>query len=98
MGLIKDANKAVADSIYERSKEYLRKKNGLTHVMCYMLEGKLGDAVAQCETRLTTLMNQILLGLQNDEYEVLDVKIEPVPSKDWLSGQRQMYLATITYK
>lgn len=98
MGVTKDANKAVGDKLYEDAREYLRKKNGLTHVMCFMLEGKLGAQAAQCETRVTTMMNQILLGLQTDEYEVLDIKIEPVPSKDWLSGQRQMYLATITYK
>lgn len=42
MGIIKEANKAGAAAVYENSRECLRKKNGLTHVMCYALEGKLG--------------------------------------------------------
>ena len=93
------ADKSIAETVYESSRRFLRKKNGLTHVMCFYL---LGDRVfwktTTCEGMITDQANQILLSMQKDDYEVIDVKITPVFEASDKRGDNTMYLMTVTYK
>ena len=97
MGVFSAGQKAVADSVYESSKQYLRKQNGLTHVICYYLSSQLNMAVASCENKLSDQINQIIVAMQKDGYEILDVKITPLYQKDFISGTRA-YMVMVMYK
>ena len=98
MGFLNDARKAVADSVYENSKQYLRQKNGYTHVIAFYIEGKLTDAAFSCDGKITSQLNQIIVGMQKDGYEILDVDIVFIPESGGIITKRQMYMASITYK
>lgn len=88
-----------ADEVYEESRKYLRKKNGLTHVICfYLFSEDVFRNMTRCEGRITDQLNQILLAMQKDEYEILDVKMVPTFEHDMMTKNRNGYLATITYK
>ena len=88
-----------ADEVYEESRKYLRKKNGLTHAICfYLFSEDVFRNMTRCEGRITDQLNQILLAMQKDEYEILDVKMVPTFEHDMLTKNRNGYLATITYK
>lgn len=91
--------KSQADDVLEESRRYLRKQNGLTHVICFYLmsEDVLRNRTT-CEGRLSDQINQIIVGMQKDGYEILDVKMLPTFEKDMLTGHRNSYLVTITYK
>ncbi len=92
-------DKNIADSVYEESRRFLRKKNGLTHVISFYI---LGDRVfikqTVCEGRITDRANQILLAMQKDDYEILDVKLTPVFEASDKRGDNTTYLLTVTYK
>lgn len=91
--------KNLANTVYEESRKYLRKKNGFVHVICfYLFSQDVLRGHTQCEGRITDQTNQILLAMQKDEYEILDVKMSPTFEKDGLRDARNSYLVTITYK
>lgn len=98
MALFGDANKGLADSIYEASREHLRKQNGLTHVMCYYLFSQIVTTMSTCEEKITDQTNQIIVAMQKEGYEILDVKIVPTMDTSSFNKNRNGFLLTITYK
>lgn len=98
MKMFGETNKELANSIYETSREYLRKKNGLTHVMCYYIFSSIVTEMTSCEGKITDQLNQIIVAMQKEDYEILDVKIVPTMETSTFNKNRRGYLVTITYK
>lgn len=92
--LLKDIQEK-ANTMYETARPFLRKHNGKTHVIFFYLEQSVAFHIG-CEEQLTIQLNQLLLGLQKDEYEILDVKLNQLQEKS-IAGEKR-FLALITYK
>jgi len=93
------ADKSAADTALESAQKYLRKQNGLTHAICFYLYSEMSfRGYTTCDGRLTDQLNQIIVGMQKDGYEILDVKMVPTFEHDMMTKNRNGYLATITYK
>lgn len=97
MGAFDESRKAVAEGLYEAAKPYLRKHNGLTHVIFFYLTGEFGGSHYGCDQKMTLQLNQYIVGMQKDDYEILDIKLEVLPEKSALMNQ-QRYVAMVTYK
>lgn len=92
-------DKMAADSALEGARQYLRKQNGLTHAICFYLYSEVSlRGYTTCDGRLSDQLNQIIVGMQKDGYEILDVKMVPTFEHDMMTKNRNGYLATITYK
>ena len=92
-------DKMAADSALEGARQYLRKQNGLTHAICFYLYSEVSlRGYTTCDGRLSDQLNQIIVGMQKDGYEVLDVKMVPTFEHDMMTKNRNGYLATIAYK
>lgn len=92
-------DKLAADNALEGARQYLRKQNGLTHAICFYLYSEVAfRGYTTCDGRLSDQLNQIIVGMQKDGYEILDVKMVPTFENDALTKSRNGYLATITYK
>jgi hypothetical protein len=93
--------KKAAESLYEKSKPYLRKKNGLFHVMYFYISGKADHKMFCCDPILTDQVNQILLCMQKDDYEIIDVELRPtLEDSDFHLGSltQKMFLLSIKYR
>jgi len=99
MALAKDVQKNTANNVYENARPCLRKKNGNYHVIYFYLTGSQVNDMFSCEEKMTTEVNQILLGLQNDGYEILDVQLRPTFEDASLSIlKRKVFLLSINYR
>lgn len=74
MGFFTGAQKAVAETIYENSKQYLKPKDGKVHVIMFNSFSKLINQNFECENKYTTQLDTIITGMQNDGYEIIDIK------------------------
>ena len=90
--------KEAANNVYEASREFLRKQNGLTHVICFYLFSQMATKVTACDGKITDQLNQIIVAMQKDGYEILDIKMTPTFESGAITGQRSGYLVTISYK
>lgn len=98
MGIMNKTYKAAADNVYEASREYLRKQNGLTHVICFYVFSQMATQATTCDGKITDQLNQIIVAMQKDGYEILDIKMAPTLETGAITGNRRGYMATIMYK
>lgn len=97
MGIFKSVQKGEAEVLYEKIKENLAEKDGLTHViMINSFARELNDAFC-CETKYTVQIDSILNQMQKDGYEILDVKFQSVESFLYKKG-KEAYRTLIVYK
>lgn len=98
MAIMSKTHKEMANAVYESSREYLRKQNGLTHVICFYLYSQLATRTTTCDGKISDQLNQIIVGMQKDGYEIVDIKMTPTLETGAITGQRSGYMATIIYK
>lgn len=97
MGLFTTNQTNTANSVYEETKKYLKEKNGNVHILMINSFSKLGNQVFGCEDKYTTQLNVILDGLQNDEYEIVDVKFNSLVGQG-IMGNQEGFNTMILYK
>lgn len=98
MGLFTKTQKATAQSIYEREvKPFLKQRDGYTHVIMINSFGKWLNQNFGCENKYTTQIDEILVDMQKDGYEIVDIKLTALQNQG-LTGQMEGFNTLILYK
>lgn len=97
MGMFTKMQEGAANSIYESTKKFLKEKDGKVHVVMINSFSKLANQAFQCEDKYTTQIDQILTSMQNDGYEIVDIKLCSLQNQG-LSGQAEGFNTLIMYK
>ena len=89
MGLFTDSQTAVAETVYEKTKLYLKPKDGKKHIILIHTLVPNGNMP---ERIYTIRINEIIEYMQNEGYEITDIKLE-------IGGTQGLsYETLITYK
>lgn len=98
MGLFKKSEKELPKSLYETMfKKYMKKKDGNIHIIMVNSFSKLLNQNFGCENKYTEQIDHILLGIQEDGYEIVDIKFNSLQNQG-LSGQMEGFNTLIMYK
>lgn len=97
MGLFTNSQTAVAETVYEKTKQYLKPKDGKIHLLMINSFSKFANQNFECEDKYTTQLNVILDGLQSDGYEIVDVKFNSLMGQG-LTGTAEGFHTIILYK
>ncbi len=97
MGLFTGTQKAMSVSVYEQMRQYIAPKDGKVHVLMVNSFSKLANQVFQCEDKYTTQMDSIVTALQDDGYEIVDIKFNSVKNQG-LVGEMEGFHTLIMYK
>lgn len=97
MGFFNNVQKETAITIYEQTKKHLHSKDGKVHIVMINSFSKWVNQVFGCEDKYTTQIDEILSKMQDDGYEIIDIKINSIPNQG-LSGQMEGFHTLITYK
>ena len=97
MGMFTKNQENTANYIYENTKKYLKEKDGKIHVVMINSFSKWINQNFECEDKYTTQIDTILSAMQNDGYEIVDVKINSIQNQG-LTGQMEGFHTLITYK
>lgn len=97
MAFFQDVHKSDAVSAYRRMKSYLAPKDGRIHVMMINSFSKVANEIFGCETKYTSEVDTIITMMQEDGYEILDVKMNSIQDQG-LMGQREGFHTLITYR
>lgn len=100
MGFFDNSNNksSTANRVYQDSvKPTLSRKDGLTHVVMINSFSKWLNQYFGCETKYTQQIDEIIVAMQNDGYEILDVKFNSVQGQG-LTGTMEGFHTLITYK
>ena len=97
MGLCTSSQTAVAETVYEKWKKFLKEKDGNIHILMINSFSKLLNQNFECEDKYTTQINVILDGLQNDGYEIVDIKFNSLMGQG-LTGNQEGFHTIILYK
>lgn len=97
MGLFTSTQKATSDTVYDKMRQYIAPKNGKTHVLMVNSFSKLTNQVFQCEDKYTTQIDNIIVSLQNDGYEIVDIKFNSVKNQG-MTGEMEGFHTLIMYR
>lgn len=98
MGIFNSTQKVMSISIYEKQiKPQLKESNGYTHVLMINSFSKWLNQNFGCEDKYTTQIEEIIAGMQQDGYEIIDIKFNSIPGQG-LTKQMEGYHTLITYK
>ena len=67
-----------ADNVYETAKKYLKPKDGKMHIAMFDSTGKVFSQPFECESKYTTEIDAIISAMQNDGYEIIDIKVNTI--------------------
>lgn len=100
MGMFTKGQKNVATGVYLNYKNFMKEKDGFTHVVMFNSFSKLGNEIFTCEDKYTTQIDEILTLMQKDGYEILDVKVNTIQNQGTglFGGDMEGYTTLITYK
>lgn len=97
MGFFQNAQKSVADTVYNQMKQNLSPKDGKVHIIMVNSFSKLGNQNFGVDEKYTTEIDSLLFSMQNDGYEIVDVKFNSI-SGQGLTGNRTGFNTVILYK
>lgn len=97
MGFFNNVQKETAVATYEQMKKYLKNKDGKVHVLMVNSFSKFVNEIFGCESKYTTQIDEIILSMQNDGYEIVDIKFNSVQNQG-ISAQMEGFHTLIIYK
>ena len=97
MGFFTKNQQQNAEYTYNSIKKFLKEKDGKTHIVMINSFSKWINQVFGCEDKYTTQIDEILIKMQEDNYEIIDVKFNSMQGQG-LSGQMEGFHTLITYK
>ena len=90
-------NKLQRKQLTKMRKKYLKPKDGKIHVIMFNSFSKLANQIFSCEDKYTTQIDTILSAMQDDGYEIVDVKITVIQNQG-LVGEMEGFNTLITYR
>lgn len=97
MGVFTKGQAKVSETIYDKMKEYIVPKDGKVHVVMVNSFGKAGNQAFGCEDKYTTQLDTIISALQDDGYEIVDIKFNSIQNQG-LAGLMEGFHTLIMYK
>jgi len=97
MGIFTNNQKNSAENIYTKQIKPLLKNDGLTHVVMINSFSKWINQIFGAEDKYTTQINGILTNMQNDGYEILDVKFDSLQNQGFTKDMEGFH-TLVTYK
>jgi len=97
MGFFTNTQKAASVNVYAQMKPYIAPKDGKIHVLMINSFSKFANQAFQCEDKYTTQIDTILSYLQDDGYEIVDVKFNSVKNQG-LTGEMEGFHTLIMYR
>jgi len=97
MGIFTKGQKNLSESIYTNKVKPLLKNDGLTHIVMINSFSKWIDQIFGAEDKYTTQIDGILSNMQNDGFEIIDVKFDSLQNQGLLKDMEGFH-TLITYK
>lgn len=97
MSLFTSSQATVAETVYEKCKKHLKERDGNVHLLMINSFSKFLNQNFECESKYTTQLNVILDGLQNDGYEIIDIKFNSLMNQG-ITGTAEGFHTIIIYK
>lgn len=97
MGLFSKNQEVMADNIYVNSVKPNLKKDGFTHIVMINSFSKWLNQNFECETKYTTQIDTILTSMQQEGFEIIDVKFNSIQGQG-ITGQMEGFHTLITYR
>lgn len=97
MGLFSNIQANAADNVYKKLKAHLSKKDGKVHIVMVNSFSKWLNQNFECEDKYTTQIDNILSHMQEDGYEIIDVKFNSLVNQG-IFGQMEGYHTLVMYK
>lgn len=94
----KKNKKSSSADVYERTiRPNLKEKDGLVHVVMVNSFSKWLNQNFGCENKYTSQIDEILTSMQNDGYEIVDIKFNSIQNQG-ITGQMEGFHTLILYK
>lgn len=97
MGMFTSNQTNTANVVYQNAKKYIKPKDGKVHVLLINSFSKWLNQNFECDDKYTTQLDTILSNMQDDGYEIIDVKFNSIMNQGLL-GQMEGFHTLITYK
>ena len=98
MGMFAKAKTKISENAYENSvKPHLKEKDGLTHIVMVNGFGKWINQAFGCEDKYTEQIDYILTSMQQDGYEIVDMKLTALQNQG-VAGMMEGFNTLIMYK
>ena len=97
MGLLSGTQQQASINVYEQTKKYLKAKDGKTHIVMINSFSKWLNQAFGCEDKYTIQIDEIISRMQDDGYEIIDVKINSIQNQG-ITGQMEGFHTLITYR
>lgn len=97
MGFFSGAQQQASVNVYEQTKKFLKPKDGKIHVVMINSFSKWINQVFGCEDKYTIQIDEIVSRMQDDGYEIIDVKLNSIQNQG-ISGQMEGFHTLITYR
>lgn len=96
-GFFTSVQKSTANTVYDKMKPYIVPKDGKVHVLMINSFSKWLNQNFECENKYTTQLDTIISSLQDDGYEIVDIKFNSVKNQG-LMGEMEGFHTLIMYK
>ena len=93
----KEKYESAGAQVYDKLKYHLSEKDGKVHVIMINSFSKWLNQNFACEEKYSGQIDGILSLMQDDGYEIIDVKFNSVQNQG-LTGQMEVFHTLITYK
>lgn len=97
MGLFSGMQQQASVNVYEQTKKFLKPKDDKIHIVMINSFSKLINQIFGCEDKYTIQIDEIISKMQDDGYEIVDVKINSIQNQG-ISGSMEGFHTLITYK
>lgn len=97
MGLFSGMQQQASVNVYEQTKKFLKPKDGKIHIVMINSFSKWINQIFGCEDKYTIQIDEIISKMQDDGYEIVDVKINSIQNQG-ISGSMEGFHTLITYK
>lgn len=97
MGVFTKSQQQTADTTYLKIRQFLKPKDGKIHIIMINSFSKWINQIFGCEDKYTTQIDEIIMKMQFDGYEIIDVKFNSMQGQG-LSGQMEGFHTLIMYR
>lgn len=96
-GIFTGVQKSAAIGVYETTKKFLKARDGNVHVVMVNSFSKFLNQNFGCEDKYTVQIDEIISSMQEDGYEIVDIKFNSIRNQGLL-GEMEGYHTLIMYK